>query len=33
MRVLVTDEWIPLPLESGKKIRTFHLLSPLSAAT
>ncbi len=30
MRVLVIDEWIPLPLESGKKIRTFQLLSPLA---
>ena len=30
MRVLVVDEWIPLPLESGKKIRTFNLLSPLA---
>ncbi len=27
MRVLVVDEWIPLPLNSGKKIRTFQLLS------
>ena len=31
MRMLVIDEWIPLPLESGKKIRTFQLLSPLRA--
>ncbi len=30
MRVLVIDEWVPLPLESGKKIRTFKLLSPLA---
>ncbi len=30
MRVLVIDEWLPLPLESGKKIRTFHLLAPLA---
>jgi len=30
MRVLVIDEWIPLPLQSGKKIRTFHLLAPLA---
>jgi glycosyltransferase involved in cell wall biosynthesis len=30
MRVLVIDEWVPLPLDSGKKIRTFHLLAPLA---
>lgn len=30
LRVLVVDEWIPLPLDSGKKIRTFQLLSPLA---
>ena len=30
MRVLVVDEWIPYPLESGKKIRTFSLFSPLA---
>ena len=28
MRVLVIDEWIPLPLNSGKRIRTFQLLAP-----
>jgi len=30
MRVLVVDEWLPYPLESGKKIRTFQLLAPLA---
>lgn len=30
MRVLVVDEWLPLPLDSGKKIRTYHLLAPLA---
>ena len=30
MRVLVIDEWIPYPLDSGKKIRTFKLLTPLA---
>jgi glycosyltransferase involved in cell wall biosynthesis len=30
MRVLVIDEWVPYPLESGKKIRTFNLLFPLA---
>lgn len=30
MRVLVVDEWVPFPLDSGKKIRTFCLLAPLA---
>ena len=30
MRILVVDEWIPYPLDSGKKIRTFNLLAPLA---
>jgi len=30
MKVLVIDEWIPWPLESGKKIRTFNLISRLA---
>jgi len=30
LKVLVIDEWIPWPLESGKKIRTFNLLSRLA---
>jgi polysaccharide biosynthesis protein PslH len=30
MRVLVIDEWLPLPLDSGKRIRTFKLLAPLA---
>ncbi len=30
MKILVLDEWIPLPLESGKKIRTYSLLAPLA---
>jgi glycosyltransferase involved in cell wall biosynthesis len=30
MKVLVYDEWIPWPLESGKKIRTYNLLKHLS---
>jgi len=31
MRVLVFDEWLPWPLECGKKIRTFNLLANLAA--
>lgn len=27
MRVLVLDEWIPYPLISGKRLRSYHLLS------
>lgn len=30
MKILVIDEWIPYPLDSGKKIRTFSLLAPLA---
>jgi polysaccharide biosynthesis protein PslH len=30
MRVLVIDEWLPVPMESGKKIRTYQLLTPLA---
>lgn len=30
MRVLVIDEWLPWPLESGKKIRTYNLLAGLA---
>lgn len=30
MKVLVIDEWFPWPLESGKKIRTFNLISRLA---
>jgi glycosyltransferase involved in cell wall biosynthesis len=30
MRVLVIDEWLPYPPDSGKKIRTFNLLKPLA---
>jgi glycosyltransferase involved in cell wall biosynthesis len=30
MKVLVIDEWFPWPLESGKKIRTFNLISGLA---
>ena len=31
MRVLVVDEEIPYPLNSGKRLRTFNLLKPLAA--
>jgi len=31
MRVLVIDEEIPFPLNSGKRLRTFNLLKPLAA--
>ena len=31
MRVLVVDEWLPLPMDSGKRIRTFQLLAPLAS--
>ncbi len=30
MKVLVLDEWLPWPLESGKKIRTYNLISRLA---
>lgn len=30
MKVLVIDEWIPYPLDCGKKIRTYNLLRRLS---
>lgn len=30
MRVLVLDEWLPLPANSGKRIRTYNLLAPLT---
>lgn len=30
MRVLIIDEWVPLPLHSGKKIRTFNLVKRLA---
>ena len=30
MRVLVIDEWFPWPLESGKKIRSFNLISRMA---
>jgi polysaccharide biosynthesis protein PslH len=30
MKVLVIDEWLPWPLESGKKIRSYNLLSRLA---
>jgi polysaccharide biosynthesis protein PslH len=29
-KVLVVDEWFPVPLDSGKKIRTFNLVKRLS---
>ncbi|NLX17742.1 MAG: glycosyltransferase [Desulfobulbus sp.] len=29
-KVLVIDEWIPFPLDSGKKIRTYNLLKHLA---
>lgn len=31
MRILVVDEEIPCPLNSGKRLRTFNLLKPLAA--
>jgi polysaccharide biosynthesis protein PslH len=31
MRVLIIDEEVPYPLNSGKRLRTFHLLAPLAA--
>lgn len=31
MRILVVDEEIPFPLNSGKRLRTFNLLKPLAA--
>ncbi len=30
MKVLILDEWLPWPLESGKKIRTYNLISRLA---
>jgi len=30
MKVLIIDEWLPWPLENGKKIRTYNLLSRLA---
>jgi len=30
MKVLVIDEWLPWPLESGKKIRSFNLITRLA---
>ncbi len=30
MRVLIVDEEIPLPLNTGKRLRTFNLLQPLA---
>lgn len=31
MRILVVDEEIPFPLNSGKRLRTFNLFKPLAA--
>lgn len=31
MKVLVFDEWLPWPLETGKKIRSFNLMRRLAA--
>ncbi|MBV5330684.1 MAG: glycosyltransferase, partial [Chlorobium sp.] len=31
MRILVVDEEIPFPLNSGKRLRTFNLLKPLAS--
>jgi len=30
MKVLIIDEWLPWPLESGKKIRTYNLIKCLA---
>jgi len=30
MKILVIDEWLPWPLESGKKIRTYNLIRRLA---
>jgi len=30
LKILILDEWLPFPLENGKKIRTFNLLSRLA---
>jgi sugar transferase (PEP-CTERM/EpsH1 system associated) len=30
MKILVIDEWFPYPMDSGKKIRTFNLVSNLA---
>jgi len=30
MKVLILDEWIPWPLDSGKKIRTYNLVARLA---
>lgn len=30
MKVLVIDEWLPWPLETGKKIRSFNLITQLA---
>lgn len=30
MKVVVIDEWLPLPLDSGKKIRTYNIISRLA---
>lgn len=30
MKVLIIDEWLPWPLDSGKKIRSFNLISRLA---
>src|SRR5208337_2919904 len=31
LKILVIDEWLPWPLETGKKIRTYNLLSRLAS--
>ncbi|QDU55674.1 glycosyltransferase [Aeoliella mucimassa] len=30
MHVAVVDEWLPYPVDCGKKLRSFHLLAPLA---
>ncbi len=30
MHIAVVDEWLPFPIDNGKKLRSYHLLTPLA---
>ena len=30
MHIAVVDEWLPFPIDNGKKLRCYHLLAPLA---
>lgn len=30
MHIAVVDEWLPFPIDNGKKLRSYHLIAPLA---